>query len=80
KKTEGNSYYGLAIGFTVTAGAATVGGISGGAFNPAVGTGPLLMQTIVGEGSLGNLWMYWVGPVVGALVAALVFKLQCPDE
>ncbi len=80
KKTEGNSYYGLAIGFTVTAGAATVGGISGGAFNPAVGTGPLLMKTIVEGGALGNLWMYWVGPVVGALVAVLVFKLQCPDE
>ena len=80
KKTEGNSYYGLAIGFTVMAGAATVGGISGGAFNPAVGTGPLLMGMIVGDGSLGNLWMYWVGPIVGALAAALVFKLQCPDE
>ncbi|GJM25112.1 MAG: hypothetical protein DHS20C16_15270 [Phycisphaerae bacterium] len=80
KKTEGNSYYGLAIGFTVTAGAATVGGISGGAFNPAVGTGPLLMGAIVGDGSLSNLWMYWVGPIVGALAAVLVFKLQCPDE
>jgi aquaporin Z len=80
KKTEGNSYYGLAIGFTVMIGAATVGGISGGAFNPAIGTGPLLMGAIVGDGSLGNLWMYWVGPIVGALVAALVFKVQCPDE
>ena len=33
--TEGNSFYGLAIGFTVVAGAFAVGGISGGAFNPA---------------------------------------------
>ncbi len=80
KKTEGNSYYGLAIGFTVTVGAATVGGISGGAFNPAVGTGPLLMGAIVGEGSLANLWMYWVGPVVGALAATVVFKLQCAND
>ncbi|NOX59442.1 MAG: porin [Planctomycetes bacterium] len=80
KKTEGNSYYGLAIGFTVMAGAATVGGISGGVFNPAVGTGPMLMTLCVGDGSLQNLWMYWVGPVVGAMAAALAFKLQCPDD
>ena len=36
---EGNQFSGLAIGFSVTVGAATVGSISGGAFNPAVGTG-----------------------------------------
>mgnify|MGYP003578713352 CR=1 FL=1 len=35
RSTDGNSYYGLAIGFTVTVGAYAVGGISGGAFNPA---------------------------------------------
>jgi len=36
KGTSGNSFYGLAIGFTVLAGAFSVGAISGGAFNPAV--------------------------------------------
>ena len=35
-KTEGNSYYGLAIGSTVMVGAFAVGGICLGAFNPAV--------------------------------------------
>jgi aquaporin Z len=34
KDTEGNSFYGLAIGFTVAAGAFAVGSVSGGAFNP----------------------------------------------
>ena len=38
--TAGNSYYGLAIGFTVLAGVFAVGATSGGVFNPAVGTGP----------------------------------------
>jgi len=38
-KTQGNSYYGLAIGFTVVAGSAASGNISGGALNPAVGAG-----------------------------------------
>src|SRR5256885_1283125 len=35
KETAGNSYYGLAIGFTVAVGAFSVGTISGAAFNPA---------------------------------------------
>ncbi len=39
KGTSGNSFYGLAIGFTVLVGAFSVGNISGGAFNPAVATG-----------------------------------------
>ena len=33
---DGNPFYGVAIAFTVLAGAITVGGISGGSFNPAV--------------------------------------------
>ncbi|HIE74167.1 MAG TPA: porin [Flavobacteriales bacterium] len=75
-KTEGNSYYGLAIGFTVMAGAFAGGGISGGAYNPAVGTGPILVDTIIGDGNtLSNLWYYLVGPIVGAIVAAYVYKL-----
>jgi aquaporin Z len=39
KGNANNSFYGLAIGFTVLAGAFAVGGISGGAFNPAVALG-----------------------------------------
>jgi aquaporin Z len=75
-KTEGNSYYGLAIGFTVMAGAFAGGGISGGVYNPAVGTGPILVDAIMGEGNtLSNLWYYLVGPIVGAIVAVYVYKL-----
>ena len=75
-KTEGNSYYGLAIGFTVMAGAIAGGGISGGAYNQAVGTGPILVDAIMGEGNtLSNLWYYLVGPIVGAMAAAYVYKL-----
>ena len=40
-KTEGNSYYGLAMGFTIMAAAYAGGGISGGVYNPAVGIGPI---------------------------------------
>ncbi len=75
-RTQGNSFYGLAIGFTVTVGAFAGGAISGGAFNPAVGTGPILVQSMLGDGSLGNLWIYLVGPFLGGAVAAAVFGLQ----
>ncbi len=80
KATEGNDYYGLAIGFTVMTGAFAVGNVSGAAFNPAVGTGPIVFQAIVAGGSLENLWLYWAAPLTGAVVAAVVFALQHPGE
>jgi aquaporin Z len=76
KKTEGNSFYGLAIGFTVVVAAFAGGGISGGAFNPAVGTGPTLVHAMVDGGSLTNLWLYLVGPFIGGALAAGVFTIQ----
>ena len=48
KAAAGNSYFGLAIAFTVLAAAFAGGGISGGAYNPAVGLGPCLIDTLVG--------------------------------
>ena len=74
--TKGNSYYGLAIGFTVAAGAWTVGPVSGGAFNPAVGIGPIMVDSLSGPGGFGNLWLYLVGPLIGGLAAVPVFKIQ----
>lgn len=76
KKTEGNSYYGLAIGMTVMAAAFAGGGISGGAFNPAVGLGPTIVNVILGGGSWAALWLYLVGPFLGGAMAAMVFKIQ----
>ena len=77
--TADNSFYGLAIGFTVMAGAFAVGGISGGVFNPAVGSGPILVDALMGDGAFDQLWIYWVGPLLGAVAAAGVFDLQHPD-
>lgn len=79
-KTQGNSFYGLAIGFTITAAAFAGGSISGGAFNPAVGTGPILVNAMVADGGLGDLWIYLVGPLLGGAAAAGVFKVQNPDD
>lgn len=74
-KTEGNSYYGLAIGFTILAAAWIGGGISGGAYNPAVGIGPLLVASLDDVRALGYLWYYIVGPLFGAILAAYVYKI-----
>lgn len=76
KKTEGNSYYGLAIGFTIVVAAFAGGGISGGAFNPAVGLGPIAVDAMLSGGGLANLWLYLLGPLLGGAAAALVFKFQ----
>ncbi len=78
--TEGNSFYGLAIGFTVTVGAFSGGEISGGAFNPAGGVGPFLMDVIAGGGTIANIWIYLVAPLAGGAVAAYVFKIQNPGD
>jgi len=78
--TEGNSFYGLAIGFTIVAAAFAGGPISGGAFNPAVGTGPTVVHAILGDGTWKYLWIYLVGPFVGGALAAGVFKLQGNED
>ena len=81
KKNANNSYFGLAIGFTVMACAFAGGRISGGAYNPAVGVGPTLIDTFLGEGgSMKYVWVYLVGPFAGAAVAAMVYKMMNPDE
>ncbi|MBX3118330.1 MAG: aquaporin [Fimbriimonadaceae bacterium] len=76
KATAGNSYYGLAIGFTIVAAAFVGGPISGGAFNPAVGIGATVSGALFGDGNWSNLWLYLVGPFVGAGLGVLIFKAQ----
>ena len=76
KRVHGNSYYGLAIGFAVMAAAFVGGGISGGAFNPAVGIGPTIVHAVYGEGNFASLWLFIVGPIAGAVLAALVYGVQ----
>ena len=71
-----NSFYGLAIGFTVLAGAVAVGGISGGVFNPAVALG----VSTAGLVSWSMIWVYLVANFAGAAVAAVVFRFLNPAE
>lgn len=72
-KAKNNDYYGLAIGFALLVGAFSVGPISGGAFNPAVGLGPNLVDFSSISNHWVNLGLYLVGPLVGGAIAALAF-------
>lgn len=76
KETAGNSYYGLAIGFTVAAGAFAVGPISGAAFNPAVGLAATFSGAVFGHDTWADAWIYVVGPLAGAAAGALIHRLQ----
>ena len=80
KKLEGNQFYGLAIGLTVTAGAFTVGNISGAVFNPAVSFGPSLFSFIdpqvVGSNiSSSDFFIYYlISGIIGSVIASYLYK------
>jgi aquaporin Z len=71
KANSGNSHYGIAIGFAVLGLAYALGPISGSTFNPAVAVG----LCTAGMSSFGDLWLYFVGNILGAAAAATVFSL-----
>src|SRR5207244_1878561 len=75
KANMGNSFYGLAIGFTVVTGAFAVGAISGAAFNPAVAFGACVM----GLCAWSNVWVYLLATLSAAVAAATVFNFLNPE-
>jgi len=77
QRSTGTEFYGLAIGFVVVAGGNAAGGISGGAFNPAVSIGIDVADRAAGFG-----WCiaYSCFQIVGALLAALLFRAVRPEE
>lgn len=80
KKLQGNYIYGLMIGLTLTAIIFIGGSLSGGAFNPAVGTGPILFDFIKGGPAIHILYIYLVGPCCGSLLAAAVYRIINDEE
>ena len=76
KATAGNSYFGLAIGFTVLAGAFAVGDVSGAAFNPAVALGAMVMHML----PWSALVMYLIAELLGGAAAALAFRAINPQD
>ena len=76
RSTENNSFYGLAIGFTVAAGAFAVGSVSGAAFNPAVAVG----ASVLGLFAWSHIWVYLLAELVAGAVAAGAFLLTQPAQ
>jgi aquaporin TIP len=63
------SIAGLAIGLTITMGVFFGGPLTGGAMNPARAFGPELIGNFWAQG-----WIYYVGPAIGAVIAALGYE------
>ena len=76
RATAGNSYFGLAIGFTVVAGAFAVGNVSGAAFNPAVAVGAMIMGLL----PWSLLVPYLAAELLGGALAAMAFRWINPDD
>lgn len=77
KNTQGNSYYGLAIGFTVLVGAFAVGGsLCAGAFNPAVAVSVGML------GIIPTALVVWTiaANLLGGVCAAIAFKMTYTEE
>ncbi|XP_015155778.3 aquaporin-4 [Gallus gallus] len=60
---------GLALGSAVIAGTLAAGPFSGGSMNPARSLGPAIVT-----GIWDDHWVYWVGPVLGAVLAGLCYE------
>ena len=77
---KGNQFYGLAIGLTITAGAFSVGDISGAVFNPAVSFGPSLLsfidpQVVGSNVSSNDFFVYFlITGIIGSVLASFLYK------
>ncbi len=80
KKAEGNQYRGAAIWLTVFVAAVSVGRMTGGAFNPAVATGAILVDRVHGGDSGMYLWMYLVATLLGGFVAGHLSRTLRHDQ
>ncbi|MBW4629904.1 MAG: aquaporin [Brasilonema octagenarum HA4186-MV1] len=66
---------GLFIGLTVALDILAGGAITGAAMNPARYLGPALIA-----GRLQDFWLYWIGPLAGGAVAALLYHYQLEEK
>jgi glycerol uptake facilitator-like aquaporin len=81
RKREPSVFLPMALGMVVTAGASAVGGVSGGAFNPAVATGLQLAVCFAGRcDPVMHFWLYWLAPCVGGILGVIVFKNLHSEE
>jgi aquaporin Z len=74
-KFKHGSFAGLVIGLTLTFVHILGIGLTGTSVNPARSVGPALIAMINGNAApMGSLWVFIVGPLVGAALAALLYN------
>lgn len=76
-KRANSALAGLAIGATVTMNGLFAGPLTGNSLNPARSLGPALFERGV---SLEQVWMYFVGPCLGACCAVLLYRALVTDR
>jgi len=79
KKTQGNQYYGIAIGFVILSGGYAAGPVSGGALNPAVSLGIDIGSAMFSSGFGWSLW-YLVYQLLGGVLATAAYAVVRPEE
>ncbi len=68
---------GLAIGLALTLIHLISIPVTNTSVNPARSTGPAIF---VGDWAMSQLWLFWVAPILGAIVAGIVYRWLCPNE
>ena len=68
---------GMTIGLTLTLIHLVSIPVSNTSVNPARSTGPALFAT---TGALGDLWMFWVAPVIGAVIGAVIYNTLLSED
>ena len=76
-KKAANGFGGLAIGLCLTLIHLVAIPVSGTSVNPARSTGPALFAQTA---AMGDLWLFWVAPIAGAVLGALIYNLLLSDE
>jgi MIP family channel proteins len=59
----------IAVGFALAVGVFIAGPVTGGSLNPARSLGPMIVA-----GDLSSVWLYVLGPIVGGVLAALLYE------
>lgn len=76
-KNASPGFAGVAIGLALTLIHLISIPVTNTSVNPARSTSQALF---VGDWALGQLWMFWVAPIVGAALAGLVYKYLAPEK
>jgi aquaporin Z len=76
-KRAAGGFGGLSIGLCLTLIHLVSIPVSNTSVNPARSTGPALFAQ---TGALGDLWLFWVAPIVGAILGALIYNALLSDD